>query len=194
MVDVTGPIADLASITEDSPYAYVIGSTVYYGQGEGSFQVRVTASDATAGLERAEYPATVSAGGVYTQAFGGAYQFAHTYTFTSSSTEEGAYQVAVYDRAGNDAGVPFTVTRDYVAPVAGVSVPAKVPTDTFTVTWSATDDASGVAVYDVQVKVDDGAWTAWLTATTATEAVYSGELGHLYTFRVRAGHRPCEQH
>jgi len=48
------------------------------------------------------------------------------------------------------------------------------------------DDDSGVAVYDVQVKVDDGAWTAWLTATTATEAMYSGELGHLYTFRARA--------
>jgi len=82
--------------------------------------------------------------------------------------------------------VPFTVTRDDVAPVAGVSVPGKVPTGTFTVTWSAMDDGSGVAVYDVQVKVDDGAWTSWLTATTATEAMYSGELGHTYTFRARA--------
>ena len=82
--------------------------------------------------------------------------------------------------------MPFTVTRDDVAPVAGVSVPGKVPTGTFTVTWSAMDDDSGVAVYDVQVKVDDGGWTAWLTDTEATEAVYSGELGHRYTFRVRA--------
>ena len=36
------------------------------------------------------------------------------------------------------------------------------------------------------MKVDDGDWTSWLTATTPTEAVYSGELGHRYTFRVRA--------
>ncbi|MBC7250374.1 MAG: hypothetical protein H5T62_08810, partial [Anaerolineae bacterium] len=36
------------------------------------------------------------------------------------------------------------------------------------------------------MKVDDSDWTSWLTATTATEAVYSGELGHRYTFRVRA--------
>jgi RHS repeat-associated protein len=54
------------------------------------------------------------------------------------------------------------------------------------VAWSGTDQGSGVATYDVQVKVDDGDWTAWLTATTATEAVYSGELGHQYTFRARA--------
>ena len=108
-----------------SPYAYVAGDTVYYGQGEGSFQVRISASDATAGLDRAEYPATVSAGGVYTTS---GPQFAHTYTFTLSSTAEGAYQVAVYDRAGNGAEVPFTVVRDYVAPVANVSVPGKVPT------------------------------------------------------------------
>ncbi|MBC7252219.1 MAG: hypothetical protein H5T62_18320, partial [Anaerolineae bacterium] len=121
--------------------------------GSGVFTVTVTADDATAGLDRVVFPATVSAGEVYTAA---GPQFAHTYTFTPSSTAEGVYQVAVYDRAGNDAAVPFTVTRDYVAPVAGVSVPAKVPTDTFTVTWSATDDDSGVAVYDVQVKIDTG--------------------------------------
>ena len=70
--------------------------------------------------------------------------------------------------------------------MANVSVPGKVPTGTFTVTWSAMDDGSGVAVYDVQVKVDDGGWTAWLTDTEDTEAVYSGELGHRYTFRARA--------
>ena len=48
------------------------------------------------------------------------------------------------------------------------------------------EGGSGVAAYDVQVKVDDGEWTSWLTATTATEGVYAGELGHLYTFRLRA--------
>ncbi|MCR4408538.1 MAG: hypothetical protein NUW24_16725 [Anaerolineae bacterium] len=127
-------------------------------------------TDATAGLDRAEFPATVSAGGVYTTS---GPQFAHPYTFTLSSTAEGVYQVAVYDRAGNDVGVLFTV-------------PARSGSLTISVAWSGTDQGSGVASYDVQVKVDDGGWTAWLTDTTDTEAVYSGELGHTYTFRVRA--------
>jgi len=172
-----------------SPYAYVAGDTVYYGQGEGSFQVRVSASDATAGLDRAEYPATVSAGGVYTTS---GPQFAHTYTFTLSSTAEGAYQVAVYDRAGNDAGVPFTVVRDYVAPVANVSVPGKVPTGTFTVTWSAMDDDSGVAVYDVQVKVDDGGWTAWLTDTESVGWVEAKPKPNTSASRALHRHLECD--
>lgn len=164
VVDVTPPTTGLASITEDGPYAHASGDTIYYGPGSGTFTVTVTAGDALAGLEQVEFPTTVSVGGVHTTA---GPQFAHTYTFTLSSTEEGAYQTEVYDRAGNDAEVPFTVTRDCVAPVAGVSVPGKVPTGTFTVEWSGSDQDSGVADYDVQVKVDDGDWTSWLTATIA---------------------------
>lgn len=72
-------------------------------------------------------------------------------------------------------------------------MPARSGSPTIPVEWSGSDQDSGVAGYDVQVKVDDGGWTSWLTVTTATEAVYSGELGHQYTFRVRATDRACAE-
>ena len=88
---------------------------------------------------------------------------------------------------GNSSVVLFVVVRDAIPPHAAITVPARSGSPTITVAWSGDDGAgSGVAAYDVQVKVGDGTWTSWLTATTATEGVYSGELGHRYTFRVRA--------
>jgi spore germination protein YaaH len=55
----------------------------------------------------------------------------------------------------------------------------------FTVKWSGTDD-SGIARYDVQVSIDGGSWTGWLTGTTATSVLYAGVEGKRYAFRVRA--------
>ena len=52
---------------------------------------------------------------------------------------------------------------------------------------------AGTQGYTPLDKVDDGGWTAWLTATTDTEAVYSGERGHLYTFRARTTDRACAE-
>ena len=40
--------------------------------------------------------------------------------------------------------------------------------------------------YDVQVSVDGGAWTGWLSGTKATSATWYGVDGHAYAFRVRA--------
>jgi uncharacterized repeat protein (TIGR01451 family) len=57
----------------------------------------------------------------------------------------------------------------------------------FTVTWTGSDLYSGIAAYDVQSKDGhSGAWTDWLTDTTATGATFGGEHGHTYFFRVRA--------
>ncbi|MFC2030211.1 GDSL-type esterase/lipase family protein [Chloroflexota bacterium] len=42
------------------------------------------------------------------------------------------------------------------------------------VNWNGTDNLSYVVEYDVQVKVNDGAWTDWLLGTTATNGVYTG--------------------
>ncbi|MGZ6295752.1 MAG: cell wall-binding repeat-containing protein [Candidatus Limnocylindrales bacterium] len=56
----------------------------------------------------------------------------------------------------------------------------------FSVAWTGNDDFTGVAWYDLQVSVDGGAWSTWLTHTTATSAIYLGSQGHGYAFRVRA--------
>ena len=63
-------------------------------------------------------------------------------------------------------------------------------------TWAGDDPAvgsglgsSGIVAYDLQVREDDGPWTGWFTATTQTEAPFTGEVRHTYTFRVRARDR-----
>jgi len=61
-------------------------------------------------------------------------------------------------------------------------------TTTFTVTWSGADAGWGIAGYDVQVRDGDATrpWTGWVSDTTTTSAVFSGQAGHTYTFRSRA--------
>ena len=78
--------------------------------------------------------------------------------------------------------------NDTTAPEAGiVAFPAAAqPDEGFVVRWTAADDFSGIASYDVQASVDGGPWVAWLAATKATSGTYLGSDGHGYAFRVRA--------
>jgi putative cell wall-binding protein/spore germination protein YaaH len=77
--------------------------------------------------------------------------------------------------------------NDTTPPRSGIRRLSAVEADEgFGVAWTGSDDFTGVAWYDVQVSVDGGAWTAWLTHTTATTATYLGQNGHGYAFRVRA--------
>jgi hypothetical protein len=56
------------------------------------------------------------------------------------------------------------------------------PTD-FSVSWTGEDGVgSGVAMWDVYVSVDGGAFTLWLDGTPNASAVYHGEVGHTYGF------------
>lgn len=55
------------------------------------------------------------------------------------------------------------------------------------VSWSGSDDRSGIHTYDIQVREDaDGVWKDWLTGFPNTAAIYTGQPGHRYAFRVRA--------
>ncbi|HWP63069.1 MAG TPA: glycosyl hydrolase family 18 protein [Candidatus Binatia bacterium] len=53
------------------------------------------------------------------------------------------------------------------------------------VEWGAYDE-TGVASYDVQVSLNGGPWTDWLTGTTASGEVYLAAHGQSVAFRVRA--------
>jgi spore germination protein YaaH len=55
----------------------------------------------------------------------------------------------------------------------------------FIVRWSGEDD-SAVSSYDLQVSRDGGAWATWLTRTKLTAALYPGNDGRRYSFRIRA--------
>ena len=78
--------------------------------------------------------------------------------------------------------------RDCLPPTSSVEpLPPWVETTPFTITWSGQDVWSGIAAYDMQVRDGyEGAWSDWLTGTTATSGTFTGTHGHTYFFRARA--------
>ncbi|WP_165235209.1 Ig-like domain-containing protein, partial [Aquisphaera insulae] len=73
---------------------------------------------------------------------------------------------------------------DVTPPTSAVLPLPEVSTSTsFLVSWSGTDaGGSGIASYDVFVSIDGGPFGPWLTATTATSALFTGSDGHSYGF------------
>jgi len=64
-----------------------------------------------------------------------------------------------------------------VAPLPALSPPA------FPVMWAGSDGAgSGVAFYDLFVSVDAGTFLPWQIATASTQAIFTGTVGHTYSF------------
>ncbi len=83
--------------------------------------------------------------------------------------------------------VDYTTTDDAAPPDTEVDDLPAYSKRNFTVSWSGSDPGgSGIAYYDVQVQINDGAWGNWLTGVTTTSAEYGGgEDGRKYAFRVR---------
>jgi hypothetical protein len=80
---------------------------------------------------------------------------------------------------------------DTVGPIAQLHAPRHA-TSTIQLRWSAKDPqpGSGVASYELQSRVDGGAWKTLLGSTAATKLTYRGaQHGHRYTFRLRAKDR-----
>lgn len=78
----------------------------------------------------------------------------------------------------NDTTPPTGGIRLLPAVSAGASLP---------VSWSATDAASGVQSYTVQVRDwSGGGWLTWKSGTTARSGTYVGVPGHTYEFRMAA--------
>jgi hypothetical protein len=97
------------------------------------------------------------------------------------------------DAAGIASG-SFTdsITLDTVLPTSSASSPAQSVNLSFTVSWSGSDNASGIAGYDVQYRIGaGGTWTDWMH-TSAPSAVFGATSpvvvvrGETYYFRVRA--------
>ena len=103
---------------------------------------------------------------------------------------DGYVHLRAVDKVGNwNAGAkhfgPFRI--DTTPPMSHAWSPA-FSTGAFQVSWFGEDIGSGVSTYDVWVRDGvSGTWTAWLTGTTETNAVFdSGSTGHVYSFRSRA--------
>ena len=76
-------------------------------------------------------------------------------------------------------------TIDGAAPSSAItSLPSQSEDESFTVSWAGQDDetGSGLAGFDIYVSDNDGAYTPWLSNTTATTAEFTGQGGHTYKF------------
>jgi len=89
--------------------------------------------------------------------------------------------------------VDYTAFNDQEPPVVEVNALPDVVDRDFTVSWSGKDPGgSGIASYDVQYRVDGGAWTDWiLDAQPPTNAAdfMAGQDGRFYEFRARGEDR-----
>jgi RHS repeat-associated protein len=75
-------------------------------------------------------------------------------------------------------------TIDSLAPTTSVRPLPTISFDRFTVTWGGSDNpgGAGIAAYFIYVSEDGGPFTLWLSGTTETQAVFTGQLGHSYSF------------
>jgi hypothetical protein len=109
------------------------------------------------------------------------------------------FRTIATDNAGNVGDGPSeygyaSARLDTVPPTATVASPPQVGSLSWQVSWYGDDPApaSGVAVYDVQVREDEGSWEDWLTGTSLADGTFGPSVpitvqNHLtYTFRVRA--------
>jgi len=79
---------------------------------------------------------------------------------------------------------------DHTAPQSQMTSLPTVSGIPFPLSWSGTDEVSGVVSYDVQVREGyEGVWTDFLLNTTETSASFTGSRGQTYYFRVRARDR-----
>ena len=84
--------------------------------------------------------------------------------------------------------IVVTYDIDSAAPTAIVNPLGQWSRGTFQVTWTGQDNSggSGIRHYDVQSRLNGGAWQDWQMATTATSANFTGVNAGFYEFRVRA--------
>lgn len=110
-----------------------------------------------------------------------------TWNFGDDGTSKPVY-LRLKDANGRIAeSVHGTVNVDTTPSVSSIVPLPPFSPRTFTMSWFATDATSGVASYDLQVRVGTaGSWTAFLTGSTVTSATYDGAPGETYYFRVRA--------
>lgn len=73
-------------------------------------------------------------------------------------------------------------TLDSDIPTSTVNVLPTNSNPNFTVSWTGSDNGSGIASYDVYVATDGGEYVLWQEDTTETSATYNGEEGKSYSF------------
>ena len=116
-----------------------------------------------------------------------------TATLNIQSAVDGTYPVAltVSDSAGNLTGFAGQSLRlDSTSPVGAIAnSPAVSDQPTFIVTWDGASDGTGSGLserYDIQVRINNSQWTAWLTGFSGKSAIFTGQHGLTYAFEAAA--------
>jgi len=156
-----------------------------------SFTVSWTGNDSGAGIAYYDIEYNLN-GGSWTRWL--------SQTTATSTTFNGAangqqyqFRARAADNCGNVGawtGTQAFTNIDSVAPTASVEpLPPYTFASSFIVRWAGTDNpgGSGVASYDVQVKVNGGSWQNWITGTGLTSSQITGAVqGDVYEFQARA--------
>jgi hypothetical protein len=101
-----------------------------------------------------------------------------------------AFRARGEDYAGNVEAfgkAQAVTTVDAQAPTAAVApLPSVIGTTSFPVSWSGSDEGSGIQHYDVRYRIGDNDWVLWQSQTTATSATFTAPGDGLYAFEARA--------
>ncbi|MFQ3661545.1 MAG: hypothetical protein SNJ69_04020 [Chloroflexaceae bacterium] len=82
------------------------------------------------------------------------------------------------------------ISRQDSAPPAAQVTGIQRKDNGYQITWGGTDDLSGIATYDVQVRIlPRGGWTDWRRDVETTTAWFGPDEGKHFAFRVRARDR-----
>jgi hypothetical protein len=178
------------SISLSAPSGNLTGSSI---------SIQVSASDTTSGVSHVQFFARyrATAGGSLEwhdlgyDLWNGDNTWSKTWDASAVPDQSGVQFFAqAWDRSGNGNGVWTSgMVLDRTPPSAAVSPLAGTQDSTrFQVSWSASDNLSGVNRVDLQYQENGGAWQSWLTgqAGSSGSAWFTGQLGNDYAFRARA--------
>lgn len=115
------------------------GNNVWFNpSGSGSFRITPSAADSHSGLNKTEYPKTISNGGTnYTS------PFSWVYSFDSGNNVNHNFQITVYDNAGNSVSYPVNFVKDDTAPTTSISTDSSWKSNSVTAYLTCSDPGSG---------------------------------------------------
>ncbi|GJM40373.1 MAG: hypothetical protein DHS20C20_06550 [Ardenticatenaceae bacterium] len=103
-----------------------------------------------------------------------------TVHLAGATNQNAIWDPSLYPIGGRPA---ILIEQDTLPPTVSLSGPPTATTE-ISLSWSGSDDGSGMSAYDVWVAVDGGDFALWLEGDVGETAVYPSQLGRTYQFMV----------
>jgi probable HAF family extracellular repeat protein len=165
----TRPVSHVAPLPPNAPGANFAVQWSGSAPGVGIRDYTIYASD-NGGAFAPWLPATTGAQATYSGVC------EHNYGFYSIATDNRGLQEVAKTTAEATTRVPFNPVSHVLA------LPAIAPSPNFNVQWAGVNTCTPIGTWDIYVSDNGGAFTTWKTRTSATQAYFSGVLGHTYGF------------